>query len=275
MTEQPVYEINADHRTTFIDGLRAVRDGFLDYPLWIRVAWLEIKQSYFGSVLGPFWVTLTTGLMSAGLGLAYAKIFGAPVSDFLPYVAAGLVVWGSLSSMINEGTQVFVRAAFIMKQVNVPLLGFVFKTVLKSIILFFFRFAVLIVIAIIFSIKPTWIMLYAIPGMLLIFFTAIWVMLFLGTISARFRDFGQLAGAMLTFIFFMTPIFWKVERLGEYAVWMNFNPFYHFIAIVREPLLGNVPSLINYQVCGGIAVVMLVLSIVVFSRAQRRIPYWC
>jgi len=275
MDEQPVYEVDADKKTTFTDGLRAIRTGFLDYPLWGRVAWIEIKQSYHGSVLGPFWVTLTSALMSAGLGVAYAKIFGVPVAEYLPYVAVGLVVWGTLSSMINEGSQVFVSAAFIMKQVNVPLAGFIFKSVLRNIILFFFRFLVLIPIAAIFAITPTWLMLLAIPGMALTFFAAIWVMLFLGTISVRFRDFGQLSSAMLTFVFFMTPIFWKTEQLGEYAVLLNLNPFYHFIVIVREPLLGSVPPLFNYLVCLGIILVMFVLSVAVFAKAKRRIPYWC
>jgi len=271
---EPIYEIDADQRSRYIDGVRAIVKGLFEYPWWSRVAWLEIKQSYHGSVLGPFWVTLTTAMMSGGLGLAYSKIFGVPVSDYLPYVAAGLVVWGTMSAMINEGAQVFLRASYILKQVNLPLPSFVYKSVLKNFIMFLFRFLVLVGIALLFKIPPTWTMLYSIPGILLLFFSAVWVMLFLGVISARFRDIAQLSNAMLTFVFFLTPIFWRADRLGEYAYLMEFNPFHHFLAIVRDPLLNEIPSFTNYAVCIAISIVMCIVSIGLFTKSMRRIPYW-
>ena len=117
-------------------------------------------------------------------------------------------------------------------------------------------------------------MLYCIPGIIILLFSAIWVMLFLGVISARFRDISQLSNAMLTFIFFMTPIFWKADRLGEYAYLMEFNPFHHYLVIVRDPLLNQVPSFTNYAVCICIAIVMAIISIGLFAKAKRRIPYW-
>ena len=58
------------------------------------LAWHDIVSRYRGSMLGPFWITLSMGLMVAGIGFLYANLFKVPVNEFIPYVALGIVFWG-------------------------------------------------------------------------------------------------------------------------------------------------------------------------------------
>ena len=50
---------------------------------------------YRGSILGPFWITLSMGLMVVGIGVLYANLFGVALHDFMPFVALGIVFFGS------------------------------------------------------------------------------------------------------------------------------------------------------------------------------------
>ena len=67
------------------------------------LAWHDIVSRYRGSMLGPFWITLSMGLMVAGIGFLYANLFKVPVNEFIPYVALGIVFWGLMSNVIIEG----------------------------------------------------------------------------------------------------------------------------------------------------------------------------
>src|ERR1700722_2954281 len=54
---------------------RDLRDGMSRHWLWAALAMEDIRLRYRGSVLGPFWLTLSTVIMIAALGTVYAELF--------------------------------------------------------------------------------------------------------------------------------------------------------------------------------------------------------
>ncbi len=68
------------------------------------------------------------------------------------------------------------------------------------------------------------------------------ICLLLGTFCARFRDIGPIVASIMQIAFFLTPVIWQPEQLGEHAVYLPLNPFFTLIEIVRAPLLGTTPS---------------------------------
>jgi ABC-type polysaccharide/polyol phosphate export permease len=55
---------------------------------------------------------------------------------------------------------------------------------------------------------------------------------------------------------------------------LNFNPAYHFLEIVRAPLLGATPSTASWMVCGALAVLGWTLALIAYGNYRRRIAYW-
>jgi len=86
------------------------------------LAWHDVSSRYRGSILGPFWITLSMGLMVVGIGVVYANLFGIALKDFLPLVALGIVFFGSISGTVTEGCETFVQAAM-------PFMGNMFEKV--------------------------------------------------------------------------------------------------------------------------------------------------
>lgn len=103
-----------------------------------------------------------------------------------------------------------------------------------------------------------------------------WIAIFLGVICTRYRDIPQIISSFLQVVFYLTPIMWLPSllpsRAGAYM--LDLNPFYHFIEIVRAPLLGKEPSLTNWLVSIAIAVVGWIVTLMLFGRYRRRIAYW-
>ena len=61
------------------------------------LGWLDIKLRYRGSMLGPFWLTLSTGIMVGSLGVLYSTLFHMNMHEYLPFLSLSLVLWGFLS----------------------------------------------------------------------------------------------------------------------------------------------------------------------------------
>ena len=78
-------------------AFRDVIEGARAFRLWSMLGWQDIRQRYRRSTLGPFWLTISMGVLVAALGLLYAGLFKVNVSDYLPFVAVGFIVWGLIS----------------------------------------------------------------------------------------------------------------------------------------------------------------------------------
>lgn len=214
-------------------------------------------------------------MTAAGLGILYGQLFDQPLASHLPYVTIALVVWSMISAFITGGCNVFVANGYIFKEFPLPLSLFSYRLVITQVLMSFFRVLVLIAILFIFPRSFQYEMLLSIIGFVLLLWIGFWSSLVLGVINARYRDFGQLAAASLTFIFFITPIFWVPGRLGPYSVFVDLNPFYHFIEVVRGPLLESTTLGLNFAVTTGFAAVTPLLALYLFGRWSHRLPYWC
>ena len=116
--------------------------------------------------------------------------------------------------------------------------------------------------------------LLALPGLLLVAANAFALALMLGMVCARFRDIPPIIGSVLQLAFFMSPVLWKPELLGEQQVWLPLNPFYTLMEAVRGPLVeGGAPWLVWLSAV-GFTLLSCVLAFAFFVRFRGRISFW-
>ena len=96
----------------------AVRDasnGTALWPLAWTLGWLDIRLRYRGSMLGPFWLTLSTGIMVASLGVLYSTLFHMDVREYLPFLSLSFVLWGFLGTIVSESCTAFTEAETVIR----------------------------------------------------------------------------------------------------------------------------------------------------------------
>ena len=255
-------------------ALRDVVEGAGAFRLWGLLGWQDVRQRYRRSTLGPFWLTISMGALVGGLGVLYAGLFKMDVADYLPFVAAGLIVWGLVSGLITEGCSVFIDAEGTIKQVNLPLSIYVYRVVWRGIIIFAHNIIIYVAAAVFFSINPGWIGFLVLPGLVLVCLNGVWMGLLLGLMSARFRDVPQIVASVVQVTFFLTPIIWKPELLPGRAFMLDFNPFFHFVELVRAPALGQTPGLVSWLAVLGITLGGWLMTLLMYRRYRCRIAYW-
>ena len=94
-------------------------------------------------------------------------------------------------------------------------------------------------------------------------------------VCARYRDIVQLVASLLQIALFVTPILWDPSQLtGRASILADYNPLYHLVAIVRDPLLGKAPELTHWIVAAFIAIIGWTATIQMLSKFRHRIVYW-
>ncbi|HKT17934.1 MAG TPA: ABC transporter permease [Stellaceae bacterium] len=259
------------------DYRRACKDvilGLVKWRIWGRLGWQEIRRRYRRTVLGPLWFTFSLGIFVAGLGLVWAPLFHTNLHDYLPFVTTGMICWTFVASIINEGCLTYTQSESLIKQLNFPLSVLNWMMVWRNIIVLLHNLVIAVVVLLVLQIPPTWATVLFIPGVVIVALNGIWISMLLGMISARFRDVPQLVANLVQVLMFVTPVFWFSGQLGARAALVNYNALYHMINVVRAPLLGQMPTLLNYEVDAAVTILGFAMTLFFYARFRRRIAYW-
>src|SRR6267378_3466202 len=208
---------------------RDLADGFSRVWMWSALAVQDIKLRYRGSMLGPFWLTISTLVMVVAMGVIYAQLFHQEPSTYLPFLTVGMIV---------EGCDTFLREAAVIQQVPIPFSIHAYRNVCRNFIVLAHNLLIVPLGLAIFSIPITWEVLGIIPGLVLIAINGVWISILLGMVSTRFRDVPPIVASFLQVLFFLTPLIWPPELLGQWHPIATFNPLFAAVDVVRAPLIG-------------------------------------
>ena len=255
-------------------NMNDIREGLRLTPIWWRWAWLEVKQRYRRSVIGNLWITLNLAVLIAGMGVVFSVLFKQDPEEFLPYICVSMVTWQLIAAFINDGCELFIKSRGSILQFNVPLSIHIFRHLARTFINFGHMFLVVMVLIAVMPVPINWNTLLFIPALFVFMLNGFWVAIIFGVFSLRYRDMPMLISNLVQVCFFVTPIFWKADLLGSKIIIASVNPFYHFLEILRQPLLGQVPQALSYYITFAMTISGVIISLWIWSKKRQNIPYW-
>jgi ABC-type polysaccharide/polyol phosphate export permease len=250
--------------------------GLASWRMWGRFGWQEIKRRYRRTVIGPFWTTLSLGIFMFALGTVWANLWHQNPKIYLPFLCTGLLAWNMVAAIVSEGCTTFVAAEGLIKQLRFPYSILACSVAWRNVIVFLHNLLILVAVSVYAGLRPGWATLLVLPGLGLIWLNGVWVATMLGMCCARYRDVQQVVLSLLQISMFVTPIFFTPEQLGQRMnkYFVQANPLYHYVTVVRAPLLAMVPSALTYEVVLFGTVVGWGLTLWLYSRFRRRLAYW-
>ena len=274
-------EVPASQSKTFRAAFADLLQGARQRELWFMLGIQDIKQRYRRSVLGPFWITIATGVMAAALGLLYSMLFQIPIAHFLPHVTVGLIMWNFISGAIREGSTVFIDNEGLIKQLPAPLSVHVYRLVWRQALFLAHNFIIWVLLIIIFPRHLGWEFLLFIPGLALLLVNGVWVAMFFGIVATRFRDIAPLLEALTQLLFYVTPIVWMTDTLenqggavSERAKLAQLNPLYHYMEVVRAPMIGQPVEAYHWWIVIGCTLAGIGLAALAMRQWRFRVSYW-
>lgn len=271
---EPVIDL---HSVSFGENIRITLQDLIQGTAKWRLNWnlglLDIKLRYRGSILGPFWITITTAVMVSTMGFLYAYLFNTNIKEYLPFISISIVLWGYVSSVFIEGCSIFTSSESLILSMHMPFSIYAWRMIIRNFLILVHNLLVIIVVFTIFHVVPYTIYLI-IPAVLLWTINSLALSLLLGTLGTRFRDIPQIIASLVQVLFFITPIIWKPSLLTVNQDILFFNPLYPLFEIIRAPILGGTISSSIWLAAIGYSVFLWIAALLIFSKTRTRISYW-
>ena len=243
----------------------------------LMLGWQDIRQSYRRSVFGQLWITIGMAVTIAAIGIVFGTIFGTPMEVFLPYLASGLIIWGLMSGILNDGNQAFIAAESMIKQLPLPKIVYVIRVVWRNLIVSAHNIVIFPVVLLVVGGSTSWAILLWPAGLLISVVALSGLALIFAIVASRYRDLPQIVNAALTVGFYVTPVIWIKESIGNSELVnsiVGLNPLYHILQTARLPLIGQYPTMDNWIWVGVSAAVFWTIGLLMFNKFEKRIAYW-
>jgi lipopolysaccharide transport system permease protein len=216
-------------------------------------------------------------VLITSLGLVFGAIFKTPMQIFLPYLASGIILWALISGILNDGAQAFISAEAMIRQLPIPKLALLVRVIWRNLLNTAHNIVIFPIVLLAVGSKFGWALIVWPLGLIVTTISVSGLALNLAIISTRYRDVPPMIQASITVAFYVTPIIWRVENLGNNELahlLLGLNPFYHLLQISRLPLIGQWPTLTNWGLAALSAGVFWTLGIIMFRKFEHRIAYW-
>jgi ABC-type polysaccharide/polyol phosphate export permease len=236
----------------------------------------SLRLRYRRTVLGYLWGLLHPMLNIVILAAVFSQLMRfSNISNYILYLVSGLVPWTfTVNSLLLSGDSYIVNEGFI-KKIYLPKLIFPIVGIAGTLYDFLFALISLFLLVSILHFSPSPALL-ALPGaiaLLIVFVFGFGTTI--AVINVFFRDTNHLISVLLQVVFYMTPIIYRVEIVPErWRFLLEINPIRHLIRLFQVILYeGELPSLREWSVAGGLAFGALIVGWLVFKRWEKKIVF--
>jgi ABC-type polysaccharide/polyol phosphate export permease len=255
-------------------AIQDLKKALTIHRVWLHLGWIEVKQRYRRSVLGPWWISMSMLIFISMMGIVFSRLFHQRLDEYIPFFTAGFLFWTFISTSVIEAAEIFKSNSGFIKQINLPSSLYVFKHLVRQIIFLMHNFVVYLLVCLVFKVNPGMKVFLVFPGLLLLILNVYWICFLTALICTRYRDMVPLISSCVQIAFFVTPISWMPKLLESNPIIMKYNPLFYYLDVVRAPLLGMFPSSTSWWVCAGIALAGCAICLTLFARVRSRIAFW-
>jgi lipopolysaccharide transport system permease protein len=256
------------------EGMVEIRRALLSHEQWLYMAVQDIRLRYRRSMIGPWWVTISTGIMVLMLGFLWSHIFNQAILTYLPYFAIGFVVWNWMAGQIGDSAGGYFQFGGVIKQVRLPFPIFTFRCNVRQGIILLHNSLIIAAVLLFVGEGFSLLSVLAIPNLILIQLNITMLSIVVTIFCTRYQDMAQVVNVGTQIIFFFTPILWQVNSIKNKAYLAEWNPVYHWIELIRAPLLGSLPTSSDYLWSILSLIGLSLLAAYNLGRCRSRIALW-
>ncbi len=253
-----------------------ILDIFYKRELLLELAKRDFQKQYMGSYLGFVWVYLQPLLFICVLYFIFSLGFKVSSSSdgvpFVVYLIVGITPWFYLSSNLTAMTSVISQNSFLLKKIDFRLSLLPIVKLMSSLMPHLFFIFIAFVVAFMNNIYPS---LYAFQ-LIYYYVCSVALLLGLGWLTSSTKifvpDVSNFVGLIVTFGFWLTPIFWDINKVPQEYHWIiNLNPAAYIVQGYRDSLILHQwfwerPFETLYF--WGFTIAILLIGITVFKRLR-------
>jgi len=263
-------------------SFRDIRRGIQQPQVWGLGALRGVTNAYRKTVLGPWWITISTCFFVLSLSYLRLALGGSDqgLRSAIAFVATGFIAFNFVSSAVTSAAGVFSSSQGVSATSALPTSTSMFQTITANTISFAHESLVIVLLIASFGVRSSWRWLEVVAAVCLVTLFHLGLLLWLGPLACRFRDLGPIIGAIQRIAIFLSPVFWSLDQVqtsGHFGL-AKWNPYTYFISAFRDPLLGmtHEPYLSIDPLVGSLVIALanLFVGIIVYGYSFPRLTYW-
>lgn len=250
-------------------------DLYRNRALILQLTVRDFKSRFLGSYLGLLWAFINPVVTILIFWFVFQVGFkSAPVGDypFILWLMTGIIPWFFIADTLMSGTGAVVENSYLVKKIVFRVSMLPVIKLLSALVVHLFFVLVIFAVFAAYNIYP------GLHALQVIYYGFSAIILLLGltwltsALMVFLRDVGQVVAMFMQFGFWLTPIFWSMERVPEkYRIYLKLNPIYYITEGYRDSFVHHIwfwehPVYTGYYwLFTG---VVFVLGAVVFARLR-------
>ncbi len=235
----------------------------------------DFTSRYVGSFLGLIWAFLEPlAMMLVMWGVFSLGLKVRPSGDvpFVAYLFTGMCAYNFFAESAGASSNVIRTYDFLVKKVKFRIAILPIVKILSALIIHLIFLFIVMAVIWISGIKPSfyWLQsIYYLIAMLAMLLGLGWLLSALGVFV---RDIANVIGILLTFGFWLTPIFWDKSMLPPaYQKFLYINPMFYIVQGYRDSFLYHIPFWehpIGMAYYWAFTCILLITGIVTFKKLR-------
>jgi ABC-2 type transport system permease protein len=238
--------------------------------LWL-LAKIEFKLRYYENKLGLLWALIKPLMDIAIYYVVFQTIMRQNIPAFASYLFIGLITWNFFVESTTGTVQILNTKKYLYEYSNMNKLEIYVSTLLSNSIGFFFNFIMFLLFYNILekgtpysTIQILWIL----PLFVNLYILSLATSLILSNIYIIAKDITQVWQVFTSFIFFLSPIFYKLDTFKERLPSFDYlNPIAGIIINARKATMeGAFPDFKLFWWDFGYAIILLLLGVYLLNK---------
>jgi ABC-type polysaccharide/polyol phosphate export permease len=238
--------------------------------LWL-LAKIEFKLRYYENKLGLLWALLKPIMDVCIYYVAFKIILGSDVPAFASYLFIGLVIWNFFLESTSGTIQLLNTKKYLYEYSNMNKLEIYVSTLFANSIGFLFNLLIFVVFFNVFEGRFAGLSFYnlwIVPLFINLFVLALGISLILSNIYIIAKDINQVWMVITAFLFFLSPIFYKLSTFNEKLPGFQYlNPLAGIIINARRVMMDHQPP--TYRLMAfdfTYAFIILIIGLILLNK---------
>lgn len=242
---------------------------------WLYGAWIDLKNKYRRTTLGLGWNFMALFITVMIMSLVWSLIFKMEILILFPYIFNGFAIFFFITNSMNISCYSIAQVRKdIYLNISIPVLVLTLRDVSQQFLTYIhYVIFILIMYFYLYEINVLNLVLYFF-GLFVVFLQTVFICLLLSFAGTRFRDVAALVTSILSAATILTPIIWKKTMLDQYANYVYLNPLSFMVEIVRDPIIGQIPSTISYSLNFLFLFLLISISYLTIKFKGSRLVFW-
>jgi ABC-type polysaccharide/polyol phosphate export permease len=211
----------------------------------------DLRSRYVGSAMGFFWSVIHPLVLLASYTFVFSVVLKQPLGEstgttsFAIHLFCGILPWLVFQETLSRSSTVLVENSNLITKTLFPSEILPVSVLIANLVNHLIGLGIFLAVAILYLQKLSWLLLLVPVYLLALSLFALGLSWFVSSVQVFLRDTAQVLSVVLTFWFWLTPIFFDEQRLPQSLRFlMQLNPLAAVVTAYRKCLLRfETPSL--------------------------------